>query len=124
MIGSFGARFEMFRRVGRFSICFLQDSQPPAQRVSPAALAAPTPFRKSRREKRLKSSMFRLLFENDCEKASLSYIPERFDVDLASCRDNPKVVALLRKPWSDPALVANFSRLDLASVQSSRPVRT
>src|SRR5467141_2984447 len=83
MIGSFGARFEMFRRVGRFSICFLQDSQPPAQRVSPAALAAPTPFRKSRREKRVKSSMFRLLFENECEKASLSYIPERFDANIA-----------------------------------------
>src|SRR5215471_2961514 len=61
MIGSLAARFEIFRRVGRFWICVRQASQPPAQSARPVMPAAPAPRRKSRRENRLEFSIVELL---------------------------------------------------------------
>src|SRR5579863_2763277 len=61
MTGSEGLLFQsswMFFRVGRLAICCWHDSQPPAQKARLAALNAPTCCRKSRRENRLRSSIF------------------------------------------------------------------
>src|SRR6185295_19288092 len=63
IMGSFAGRFAMFLRVGLFLIFSQADSQAPDQTARPVIPSAVAPFMKSRREKKLRSSIFSSYFD-------------------------------------------------------------